>query len=242
MVAAVSQPASLPQSRMVQGYLKFDDLDPEQFDLEQMSRQQARECLEALEGSVDETSGLFLELYEGQGHRHLGYSSIAELSHVHFSFPKAVTNQLVIHGKIRQAQQVCGRVGHPNGDQIVIPASHARELVGLTEEEQQEIYQEAILRFPNGDLTAAKVAEVREELHAPPEAEEPELLEPKTILPRRRNGVADGTNRTKHRLRQIRMLAKRMRDLHAGLVDVADDADEALDRYLDVVEGTGESV
>jgi hypothetical protein len=109
----------------------------------------------------------------------------------------------------------------------------ARELAQLPPEQQAEA-----LRLAGGDeATSDKVRQVRELL----EQMSPQELAAAIGRDEARGRQLDQKIGAQRRLKDIERLAARMKKIHAGLVDVADQADAALDAYLAIVRATGEA-
>lgn len=113
-----------------------------------------------------------------------------------------------------------------------IPEGQARILA----KQPPEVQRQALAQVSAaGKVTAAALEEMVSQINA----EEEERL--RNAPPAERPKREDSRSSARARLDQIRGLCKRLKRLHAGLVDVADEADAILEAYLAKCESTTES-
>lgn len=117
----------------------------------ELTSTQAAKLLERIKSAVDKVCLLLVEMHDGKGWKALGYGSWQNFCEVEFkSYSIRYVNNLVNQGRVAK------QLG------TIVPESHARELRGVDQEQQAEVYEEAKRRFGD-DLTAANVATVVDE-------------------------------------------------------------------------------
>jgi hypothetical protein len=121
-----------------------------------MDAGQARECVEQIKDHVGEIRKLVLDLHELEGWKALGYNSWRECVVAEFEQSQSRLYQLLDAAKVERNISTIVENADP------IPESHLRPLVDLEPTEQAAVYQEAKDTAPNGKITAAHVAAVKE--------------------------------------------------------------------------------
>lgn len=110
-----------------------------------------------------------------------------------------------------------------------VPEAHARELAAVKDDKQGEVLAAA----GGVDATAARI---RELLAAMPPKQQAEVVR-RFEAGGRQAAVEVGR---RDRVESIEGYCRKLRKVHAGLTDVADAADLALDKYLQVIRGSTE--
>lgn len=127
-----------------------------------MTVDEARQATDAIKSGLVELRQLFLDVYERDGWKALGYSNFIEYAETEFDYGKSRAYQLIdaatVERNLRNSTVV---------ENHQIPERHLRPLVSLPPDVQPIAYNEAVTTAPNGKVTAAHVETVVRRFVAP---------------------------------------------------------------------------
>lgn len=126
-----------------------------------MTPQEARTCIDEINGNLRNTRALLLDLYEREGWRALGYENWEKCVTSEFKEKRAYLFYQLAAAKaekniIAQSTTV-DKIG-------TIPERHLRPLTSLAPEQQREVYEKAVETAPDGKVTAKHVEETVKEM------------------------------------------------------------------------------
>lgn len=133
-----------------------------------MTIDEARQATDAIKSGLVELRQLFLEVYERDGWKALGYSNFAKYVEVEFDYSRSYAYHLLNAAEVERNLRLSTIV-----DNRQIPETHLRPLVSLPADMQPIAYSEAVATAQNGKVTAAHVETVARRYVAPVAPPEP---------------------------------------------------------------------